>query len=346
MRPEGQVTLCYERRGRIHTIDFLVVNVPDGKPALLSGRDAQALNYLRVYADETANAFEEEIPRNPQPTPPLGKLTKNDVLQCYADVFRPGRGSPLGTPMHIELDPNVRPVHAQVRRVPVAKLGRVNEELERLSSEGIIKPVTQPTDWLSNILVKEKPNGKLRICIDPSQTINKAIRRHKYTIPTIEEKLPLLTNAKVFTIVDVSEAFHTIELDEESSLLTTFQGPSGRYCFTRMPFGIASGPEEYQRRQHEFLDGLQGIINIADYICVFGCGDSKDEADLDHDKNLTSLLEKCSKQDLRLSAKKLQFKSPSVTFMGHTLTDKGVEPDPAKVDAITKMPTPTDKSGV
>ena len=54
------------------------------------------------------------------------------------------------------------------------------------------------------------------------QTINKAIQRPKYTIPTIEEKLPLLTNAKVFTIVDVPEAFHAIESDEESSLLTTF----------------------------------------------------------------------------------------------------------------------------
>ena len=194
------MTLCCERRGRIHNIDFLVVNVPDGKPAPLSGRDAQALNYLKVYADETANALEEEIPRNPQPAPPLGKLAKNDVLQCYANVFRPGRGSPLGNPMHIELDPNVRQVHAQVRRVPVAKLGRVNEELERLSSEGIIKPVTQPTDWLSNILVKEKPNGKLRICIDPSQTINRAIRRPRYTIPVIGETLPLLTNA--------TESFH------------------------------------------------------------------------------------------------------------------------------------------
>ena len=214
-----------------HTIDFLVVNVLDGKPALLSGRDAQALNYLKVYADETANAVEEEIPHNPQPALPLGKLTKNDVLQFYSNIFRPGRGSPLGTPMHIELDPNVRPVHAQVRQVPVAKLDRINEELERLSNEGIIKPVSQPTDWLSNILVKEKPNGKLRICIDPSQTINRAIQRPKYTIPTIEEKLPLLTSAKVFTIVDVSEAFHTIELDEESSLLTTFQGPSGPRVF-------------------------------------------------------------------------------------------------------------------
>jgi len=257
MCPEGQVTLSCERRGRIHTIDFLVVNVPDEKPALLSGRDAQALNYFKVYADETANAVEVEISHNPQPAPPLGKLTKDDVLQCYSSVFRPGRGSPRGTPMHIKLDPNVRPVHAQVRRVPVAKLDRVNEELERLSNEGIIKLVTQPTDWLSNILVKEKPNGKLRICIDPSQTTNRAIQRPKYTIPTIEEKLPLLTNAKVFTIVDVLEDFHTIELDKESSLLTTFQRPSGRYRYTRMPFGIASGPEEYQRGQHEFLDGFK-----------------------------------------------------------------------------------------
>ena len=113
-----------------------------------------------------------------------------------------------------------------------------------------------------------------------------------------------------------------------------------------MPFGIASGPEEYQRRQHEFLDGLQGVINIADDICVFRCGDSKEEADIDHDKNLTSLLEKCSNHDLRLSVKKLQFKSPSVTFMGHKLADKGVESDPAKVAAIREMPAPTDKSGV
>ena len=213
-----------QERGRIHTIDFLVVNVPGEKPALLSGTDAQALNYLKVYADDTTNAIEEENSHNPQPAPPLGQLTKDELLKCYLNVFRPGRGIPLGTPMHIELDPNVRPVHTQVRRAPVAKLDRVNEELQRLSNEGIIKPVAQPTDWLSNIPVKEKPNGKLRICIDPSQTTSK----------------PPLTNGKVFTIVDFSEAFHTIELDEESSLLTTFQGPSGRYCYTRIPFGIAS----------------------------------------------------------------------------------------------------------
>ena len=273
------------------------------KPPLLSGRDAQALKYLTIYADET-DAVEEETMRNSHNLPALGKLTSEDILKHYPNVFKPGRGKPLGSPMHIDLDPSVTPVHAPTRHVPVAKLDRVNEELERLCEEGIIRPVTQPTDWLSNMLVKEKANGKFRICIDPSQTINKAIKRPKYTIPTIEERLPLLTKAKVFTVVNVSEPFRTIELDEDSFLLTTFWAPDGCYCHNQMPFGIASGPEEYQRRQHEFLDGLNGVINIADDICVYGCGDSKEEADIDHDRNLTQLLEKCNKHDLRISAKK------------------------------------------
>ena len=118
---------CAARRGSIHAIDFLVVNVPDEKPALPSERDTQALNYLKVYADVTANEVEEELLHNPQPAPPLGELTKDYVLQCYSNVFRPRCGNPSGTPMHIEVDSNSRPVHAQV------KLDRVNEELERLS---------------------------------------------------------------------------------------------------------------------------------------------------------------------------------------------------------------------
>ena len=103
-----------------------------------------------------------------------------------------------------------------------------------------------------------------------------------------------------------------------------------------MPIGISSGPEEYQRGQHEFLEDLKGVINITDDICIFGCGNIKEEAGQDHDKNLVALLDKCSEFGLRLSAKKIQFKSKSVTFMGHNLTDKGVAPDPAKVTAIAK----------
>ncbi|CAB4026929.1 Hypothetical predicted protein [Paramuricea clavata] len=193
------------------------------------------------------------------------------------------------------------------------------------------------------MLVREKPDVRIRIS---SRTVNKAVRKPVYTIPTIEEKLPFLTSAKVFTVVDVSEAFHNVELDYEPSLLTTFKGPNIRNRYKRMPFVISSGPEEYQRRQQEFLEGLDGVINIADDICVLGRGDTKEKANIDHDKNLIALLDKCKEQDLRLTVKKMQFKSTTVTFMGHKLTDQGICPDPGKVSAAREMPRPLDKVGV
>ena len=112
MRPKGQITLCCDRKGKIHMIDFLVVDLPYNKPPLLFGKDAQALDYLKIFADET-HTVEKKAP---QTLPPLGKLTKEDVLEHYSNVFKPGREKPLGTPMHISLDPSISPVHASTRR--------------------------------------------------------------------------------------------------------------------------------------------------------------------------------------------------------------------------------------
>ena len=102
-------------------------------------------------------------------------------------------------------------------------------------------------------------------------------------------------------------------------------------------------PQDQKNISSEFLDALNGVINIAVDICVCGCGDAKEESDIDHDQDLTHLLEKCKEHDLRLSAKKIQLKSSSVSFMGCRLTNKGVQPDPSKVAAITGMPTQADR---
>ena len=113
----------------------------------------------------------DNVVKNPPSHLVLGSITKWNVLQHYANFFEPGCGKPLGNPLHIEMDPSVTPVHAPRRHIPVSKLDKVNKKLSRLCDNGTIKPVTQPTDWLSNILVKEKPNGNTKICIDPSQTV-------------------------------------------------------------------------------------------------------------------------------------------------------------------------------
>ncbi|KAJ8409988.1 hypothetical protein AAFF_G00210290 [Aldrovandia affinis] len=100
-----------------------------------------------------------------------------------------------------------------------------------------------------------------------------------------------------------------------------------------MPFGIKPAAEEYQRRQHEVLQGLRGISVIADDILVYGSGETTEEAVKDHDNNISALLQRAREVNLKLNKWKLRLKLPSVTYMGHLLTTEGLRPDPEKLFA-------------
>ena len=89
-----------------------------------------------------------------------------------------------------------------------------------------------------------KADGSVRITLDPKD-LNKAIRRPRYIMPTLEDHLPMLARAKWFTICDAKDGFFQLPLHSESTDLTTFWTPVGRYKYLRMPQGIASAPEEY-----------------------------------------------------------------------------------------------------
>ena len=172
---------------------------------------------------------------------PCGKLTKDIVMDTFKDVHT-GLGT-LGPLLHITMNLNVTPIQAHPHRCPVAKEAQAAEAIRDLEKQGILKKVTERTAWISNSVYRENPNGSIRICIDLSQTINKAIEVPKYPIPTVDELLPKLNNAKIFSCVDVSKGFTNIELDESSSYLTTMHTPIGRFRWLCMPFGVSLGPE-------------------------------------------------------------------------------------------------------
>ena len=133
-----------------------------------------------------------------------------------------------------------------------------------------------------------------------------------------------------------------MKLTEQSSFYTTFNTPFGRFRWLRMPFGISSAPEIWQRKMHEAIEGLQGVEVIADDFLVCGFGDTVDEAVKDHDQNLTVFLQRCRELNLTLNLQKIKLRLSQVPFMGHLLTADGVVTDPNKVRAIRDMPTPTD----
>lgn len=123
--------------------------------------------------------------------------------------------------------------------------------------------MTEPTEWVSSMVAVKKKNGKVRICLDP-RDLNKGIMRSHYPMPTIEEISTRLTRARVFSVLDAKNGFWQIPLEENSSFLTTFNTAFGRYRWLRMPFGLNSAPEVWQRRMHEIVEDLPGVEVIAD----------------------------------------------------------------------------------
>ena len=205
-----------------------------------------------------------------------------DIFTEYKDVFE-GLGCLPGE-YHLELDPNVTHMKHNPRKVAILLKAELKAHIEELEKIQVLKKVTEPTDWISSEVVELKYD-KLCLCIDPK----------KYCL-----------KVKVFSVADARNGFSQVKLDEPSSYLTTFWTPFGRYRWLRMPFGIATAPEEFQRRQHEVLEGLQGIHNIADDILITGQGETHEEAVQDHDRNLITLLERAREVNLKLNPKKLK----------------------------------------
>ena len=115
---------------------------------------------------------------------------------------------------------------------------KLTEGLERLQQLGIITHIEEPTDWVSALVVTEKKSGAIRVCLDRAH-LNKALKRNDYPLPTMEDVLPRLSRAKVFTVCDVRHGYWHVQLDEESSLLTTFNTPQGWFRWKQLPFGIS-----------------------------------------------------------------------------------------------------------
>ena len=267
-------------------------------------------------------------------------LTKEQVIEMFPDVFDEGLGLLEGE-YHIRLNDSAKPVQHAPRRGQVALRSKIKDTLEELHSAGVIEPVSKPTPWISSMLAVPKKNGKIRICLDPKD-LNKAILRENYPMPTIEDIATRLHGAKVFSVLDAKNGFWHVKLDEESSHLTTFHTPFGRYRWCRMPFGISLAPEVFQRRMHELIEGLSGTEVVADDFVVAGFGDTLEEAFRDHNKNLVAFLQRCSASGVKLAMEKLQLCLEEVPLIGHYATKSGLKIHPEKVRAVLEMPRPTD----
>ena len=241
----------------------------------------------------------------------------------------------LGEPAKIALADDAKPYNcATARRVPLPMLQKVKEELQRMEKNGIITPVTEPTDWCAPIVPVLKPNGSVRICVDLKR-LNAHVKREHFPLPTVEDTLAKLANSKIFSTLDTNSGFWQIPLSTECAKLTTFITPYGRYHFQRLPFGITSAPEVFQRRLQTLLSDIQNVEVFMDDIIVHAATRAQ------HDRTLEAVKQRLHTAGITLNPRKCHIAKSSLTYLGHLVTGDGVRPDPKKLDAIAAFPTPT-----
>ncbi|UYV79648.1 K02A2.6-like, partial [Cordylochernes scorpioides] len=314
----GKFTALIEKDGR--SIPGEIFVVPQLMQPLLSGKASESLNLIKrlqsIEKRNSLNPFEE-----------------------YPKLFT-GLGTLQGS-YTIKLKDESQP-HAiyTPRRIPIPLLNKTKEQLDQMVEKGVIEKVEQPTDWCAPMVIVPKPSSNdLRICVDLT-ALNKFVKREHYPIPSVEYTLAQMGGAKLFSKLDANSGFWQIPLSEESSSLTTFLTPFGRYRFKRLPFGISSAPEVFQRKMSNLLESQSGVNCHMDDIVIWGATQEE------HDERLRCVLRKLQDSGLTLNKEKCIFSVKEIKFLGHLITERGVLPDPNKVQAIREFPSPSSISEV
>ena len=291
----ARVSMRNPKTRKKYNAEFVVVD--DNYTPLIGARAAQQMGLIVVQHHNIQLESNNEVFTASQSSP----LTKEQVFTDFADIFK-GLGKMEGK-LHLEVNESVPPVIMPPRRVPVALKGKFKEEINRLVSVIVSEKLEEPAKWVSSVVVTAKPNGKVRVCIDP-RPLNEALSRSHYPLPVIDDILPELGKAQIFSKADLKDGFLQIELDDELSRLTTLQTPWGRHRWLRMPNGISPAPEYFQQKLDQNLQGLPGVYRIADDLLITGQGETKREADKDHDENVVRLLQRCRERNIKLNKAK------------------------------------------
>ena len=293
--------------------------VKDLERPLLSRFDSQNLNLINKI--ETINKFESKNEDY------QGKITAK-----YPKLFK-GLGQIAGE-YSITLKDHSTPFALSVpRKVPVPLLSKTKVEIQRMLDMGVIRKVEVPTEWCARMVVVPKANGQVRICVDLTK-LNANIKREFDPLPAVDFTLGKLGDARVFSKLDANSAFWQRTLAEESKLLTTFITPWGRFCFERLPYGISTGSEQFQKVMMETLEGLEGDECQIDDIVVHG------RTQEIHDKRLHQVLDRLETANITLNLDKCEFIKSQIKILGNIVSYNGISPDPEKVKAIADLPAP------
>ena len=236
---------------------------------------------------------------------------------------------------HIYIEKDARPVRQPQRRLNPHLKDVVKAELQKLLDVNFIYPISD-SKWVSPLVVVPKKNGKWRICVDYRE-LNKATQKDHFPLPFIDQVLYTLAGKKFFSFLDGFSGYNQFQIAPEDQDKTTFTCPWGTFAYRVLPFGLCNAPTTFQRA---ILSIFADLINdgLEVYMDDFTpYGDDFDPA-LD---TLEKVLQRCIATRLCLSHKNFYMMMNEGLILGHYVSAAGIQVDPAKIQILLLIPTPT-----
>jgi hypothetical protein len=259
------------------------------------------------------------------------------IVQEYKEVFQ-GLGK-LKNNLELKLKATAVPKAMPPRSVPQGIRGKLKAELARLEEANIICRDNEPSEWLSPPVIVRKPDGNIRLCLDP-QYLNTQLVRTQCSMNTTTEIFSRLQNSKMFSCLDGRQGFHQIPLTYESSRMTCFVTPFGKYRFLRCPMGICNAPEIFHSLMVDMVGDIEGVEVYIDDVLVHAPTQEL------HDSRLAEVLRRCKEAGLTLNKEKSVFSQSKVVFLGHEISGEGVRPSIDKMSTVENMNSPEDRKAL
>nr|XP_049701809.1 uncharacterized protein LOC126055664 [Helicoverpa armigera] len=268
------------------------------------------------------------------------KSSLYDICSQYSDIFHLPDDKLSTTDLlkhEINTSPS-EPINVKSYRFPEVHKKEVETQISKMLSQDIIQPSVSPWSfpvWVVPKKIDSSGQRKWRIVID-YRKLNDITIGESYPIPQINEILDQLGQSKYFSTLDLCSGFHQIEVSNKDIPKTAFTVPQGHFEFKRMPFGLKNAPATFQRLMNTALAGLQGIhcYVYLDDIVIYSHDLSS------HCEKLVKIFDRLRKHNLKLQPDKCEFFRKEVGYLGHTISDKGVSPNPDKVKAVSQFPVP------
>ncbi|XP_038687483.1 uncharacterized protein LOC119986862 [Tripterygium wilfordii] len=259
--------------------------------------------------------------------------TKADPMPTFVSALL--RLDPKIFVHHLSIKHGVRPIKQAQRRFRPELVPKIENEVNKLIEAGFIREVKYPT-WIANIVPVMKKNGQLRVCVD-FRDLNKACPKDDFPLPITELMVDATTGHEVLSFMDGSSGYNQIRMNPKDEEFTAFSTPKGIYCYKVMPFGLKNAGATYQRAMQKIFDDIlhKKVECYVDDLVV------KTKNRKNHLDDLRVIFERLRRFQLKMNPLKCAFGVTSGKFLGLIVRHRGIEIDRTKIDAILKMPEPT-----